>query len=172
MPPVPILGALEANPDLEDFENVEPSAQFSDVTLLIGCFAAIPVRAQNLEAGKSPSQIFSGTCTACHKAPRGLFKTVPRRIVARLPAPALHHFQRDGLATQRLFDCQRGDRTAVPSRHNRRRMQNLLHPSSSTVSAVQYARCRRPRPPGPKLSRNRPRSLPAPMAASQRPSRS
>src|SRR5664279_2894937 len=33
-------------------------------------------QAQNLEAGKSPSQIFSGTCTACHKSPRGLLKTV------------------------------------------------------------------------------------------------
>jgi hypothetical protein len=31
---------------------------------------------QNLEAGKSPSQIFAGTCTACHKSPRGLLKTV------------------------------------------------------------------------------------------------
>src|SRR5664279_4383582 len=47
------------------------------VTLLIGGFAAIPVQAQNLEAGKSPSQIFAGTCTACHKSPRGLLKTVP-----------------------------------------------------------------------------------------------
>ena len=49
------------------------------VTLLIGCFAADPVLAQatNLEAGKSPSQIFAGTCTACHKSPRGLLKTVP-----------------------------------------------------------------------------------------------
>jgi hypothetical protein len=46
------------------------------VTLLIGCFAAIPVRAQNLEAGKSPAQIFAGTCNACHKSPRGLLKTV------------------------------------------------------------------------------------------------
>jgi hypothetical protein len=46
------------------------------VTLLIGCFAAGPVRAQNLEAGKSPSQIFAGTCNACHKSPRGLLKTV------------------------------------------------------------------------------------------------
>jgi hypothetical protein len=44
--------------------------------LLIGGFAAAPVRAQNLEAGKSPSQIFSGTCTACHKGARGLLKTV------------------------------------------------------------------------------------------------
>jgi hypothetical protein len=44
--------------------------------LLIGGFAAAPVRAQNLEAGKSPSQIFAGTCTACHKGARGLLKTV------------------------------------------------------------------------------------------------
>jgi hypothetical protein len=49
------------------------------VTLLIGCFAADTALAQatNLEAGKSPSQIFAGTCTACHKGPRGLLKTVP-----------------------------------------------------------------------------------------------
>jgi hypothetical protein len=48
------------------------------VTLLIGCFAAAPAWAQatNLEAGKSPSQIFAGTCNACHKSPRGLLKTV------------------------------------------------------------------------------------------------
>src|SRR3954451_6995196 len=46
------------------------------VMLLIGGFAAAPVRAQNLEAGKSPSQIFSGTCTACHKGARGLLRTV------------------------------------------------------------------------------------------------
>jgi hypothetical protein len=47
------------------------------VTFLVGCLAALPLRAQNLEAGKSPSQIFAGTCTACHKAPRGLLKTIP-----------------------------------------------------------------------------------------------
>jgi len=46
------------------------------VMLLIGGFAAVPAQAQNLEAGKSPSQIFSGTCTACHKGARGLLKTV------------------------------------------------------------------------------------------------
>src|ERR1700755_2921875 len=47
------------------------------VTLLISDLAAAPAQAQNLDAGKSPSQIFSGTCTACHKSPRGLLKTVP-----------------------------------------------------------------------------------------------
>jgi hypothetical protein len=49
------------------------------VMLLIGCFAAAPAQAQaqNLEAGKSPSQIFAGACTACHKSPRGLLRSVP-----------------------------------------------------------------------------------------------
>jgi hypothetical protein len=51
--------------------------RLATVMLLIDCFAAIPVQAQNLEAGKSPSQIFAGTCSACHKSPRGLLKTVP-----------------------------------------------------------------------------------------------
>jgi hypothetical protein len=48
------------------------------VMLLIGCFSTKPAQAQatNLEAGKAPSQIFAGTCTACHKSPRGLLKTV------------------------------------------------------------------------------------------------
>jgi len=48
------------------------------VTLLIGCFAVPPAWAQvqNLEAGKSASQLFAGTCNACHKSPRGLLKTV------------------------------------------------------------------------------------------------
>lgn len=49
------------------------------VTLLIGGLAAGPAYSQatNLEAGKSPAQIFAGTCTACHKGPRGLLKSVP-----------------------------------------------------------------------------------------------
>lgn len=47
------------------------------VTLLIGCCAVGQVQAQeNLDAGKSPSQIFATTCSACHKSPRGLLKTV------------------------------------------------------------------------------------------------
>src|SRR5215472_15748834 len=47
------------------------------VLLLTGLLAAGRGEAQeNLDAGKSPSQIFAGTCTACHKSPRGLLKTV------------------------------------------------------------------------------------------------
>jgi hypothetical protein len=61
--------------------------------LLIGCFAVIPVQAQNLEAGKSPSQIFAGTCTACHKSPRGLLKTVP---AGSLPSFLRQHYTTSG----------------------------------------------------------------------------
>src|ERR1700691_4875070 len=51
---------------------------FATVTLLISCLAgsAAWAQAQNLEAGKSASQLFAGTCNACHKSPRGLLKTV------------------------------------------------------------------------------------------------
>jgi hypothetical protein len=58
---------------------VSRALSLATVTLLIGCFAGTPAwaQAQNLEAGKSPSQIFAGTCNACHKSPRGLLKTVP-----------------------------------------------------------------------------------------------
>jgi len=58
---------------------VSRALSLATVTLLIGCCVAVPAWAQatNLEAGKSPSQIFAGTCTACHKGPRGLLKTVP-----------------------------------------------------------------------------------------------
>jgi hypothetical protein len=63
------------------------------VMLLIGCFAAIPVQAQNLEAGKSPSQIFAGACSACHKGPRGLLKTVP---AGSLPGFLRQHYTTSG----------------------------------------------------------------------------
>src|SRR3981081_4179479 len=65
------------------------------VTLLIGCFAAMPAQAQvqNLEAGKSPSQIFAGTCNACHKSPRGLLKTVS---AGSLPGFLRQHYTTSG----------------------------------------------------------------------------
>ncbi len=46
------------------------------VTFLLCGFAAAPAAAQNLEAGKPPSAIFSSTCSICHKSSRGLLKTV------------------------------------------------------------------------------------------------
>ncbi len=58
------------------------------VMLLIS-FAAVPAQAQNLEAGKSPSQIFAGGCAVCHKSPRGLLKTV---APGQLPAFLRQHY--------------------------------------------------------------------------------
>src|SRR5438270_4674684 len=40
------------------------------------CSAGVPVQAQsNLDAGKSPAQIFAGTCNACHRSPREIKRT-------------------------------------------------------------------------------------------------
>ncbi len=63
------------------------------VTLLFGCFAAGQALAQNLEAGKSPAQIFAGACNACHKGPRGLLKTVP---AGSLPGFLRQHYTTSG----------------------------------------------------------------------------
>jgi hypothetical protein len=51
---------------------------FAAVLLLVCGVLGRPAQAQdNLDAGKSPSQLFAGTCSACHKSPRGLLKTIP-----------------------------------------------------------------------------------------------
>jgi hypothetical protein len=58
--------------------------------LLIGCLTAGVARAgENLDAGKSPSQIFSNTCSACHKSPRGLLKNTP---ASSLPGFLRQHY--------------------------------------------------------------------------------
>jgi hypothetical protein len=51
---------------------------FATVTLVISCLVSPAAwgQATNLEAGKSPAQLFAGTCNACHKSPRGLLKSV------------------------------------------------------------------------------------------------
>ena len=45
--------------------------------MLFVAWLAPTAHAQNLEAGKSPSQLFSATCSVCHKSARGLLNTVP-----------------------------------------------------------------------------------------------
>ncbi|MBA2400131.1 MAG: hypothetical protein H0V72_15800, partial [Bradyrhizobium sp.] len=59
------------------------------VTLLVGSLTAGALLAENLEAGKTPSQIFSGTCNACHKSPRGLLKNV---AASSLPGFLRQHY--------------------------------------------------------------------------------
>jgi len=48
------------------------------VMAIVPLAAAGPVAAQsNLDAGKSPAQIFSDTCNACHRSPREIKRTSP-----------------------------------------------------------------------------------------------
>ena len=68
---------------------VSRALSLATVTLLIGGFTAGVVRAENLDAGRSPSQIFSSTCSACHKSPRGLLKNVP---ASSLPGFLRQHY--------------------------------------------------------------------------------
>src|SRR5471030_1666862 len=93
------------------------------VMLLIGGFAADPAQAQvqNLEAGKSPSQIFAGTCNACHKSPRGLLKTVSP---GSLPGFLRQHYTTSGdmasllssyLVSNGAIDTRLGGSQAKPS---------------------------------------------------------
>src|SRR5437763_11147358 len=83
--------APDAIPHLEMQGMLSRALSLATVTLLIGCFAGGAAQAQvtNLEAGKSPSQIFAGTCNACHKSPRGLLKTVP---ASSLPGYLRQHY--------------------------------------------------------------------------------
>jgi hypothetical protein len=84
-----------AIPILEKQGMLSRALSFATVTLLVGCFAAGSAHAQatNLEAGKTPSQIFSGTCNVCHKSPRGLLKTVP---ASSLPGFLRQHYTTSG----------------------------------------------------------------------------
>lgn len=48
-----------------------------------------PASAQNLEAGKSPGQLFAGNCSVCHKSARGLLKSV---APGQLPSFLRQHY--------------------------------------------------------------------------------
>src|ERR1700732_446422 len=63
------------------------------VMLLIGCLAAASAQAENLDAGKSASQIFAGTCSECHKSSRGLLRKVP---AGSLPGFLRQHYTTGG----------------------------------------------------------------------------
>jgi hypothetical protein len=66
---------LAAIPPLEMQGMLSRALSSATVMLLIGCLTAGVARAaENLDAGKSPSQMFSNTCSACHKSPRGLLR--------------------------------------------------------------------------------------------------
>ncbi len=53
--------------------------------------------AQNLDAGKSPAQLFASNCTACHKGSKGLLKTVSPGSLASFLRE--HYTTSDGMAS-------------------------------------------------------------------------
>src|SRR6478609_10334445 len=77
-------------PRLEKQGMLSRALSSATVMLLIGCLTAGVAQAvENLDAGKSPSQIFSNTCSACHKSPRGLLKNTP---ASSLPGFLRQHY--------------------------------------------------------------------------------
>jgi hypothetical protein len=70
---------VESNFHIGEYGMLGRTLTLAAVTLLIGCCmgALEGAQAQNLEAGKSPSQLFASSCAVCHKSPRGLLRTVP-----------------------------------------------------------------------------------------------
>jgi hypothetical protein len=47
------------------------------IAAMLWAIAGVAHAQSNLEAGKSPAQIFSDTCNACHRSPREIKKTSP-----------------------------------------------------------------------------------------------
>lgn len=87
------------------------------VAFVLGCLDAIPATAQNLEAGKAPSQIFSSTCSLCHKSSRGLLKSVSP---GSLPGFLRQHYttSTDMAAAMSAYVLSNGAANAAPGGGN------------------------------------------------------
>lgn len=87
------------------------------VAFALVCWGAIPATAQNLEAGKPPSQIFSSTCSLCHKSSRGLLKSVSP---GSLPGFLRQHYttSTDMAAAMSAYVLSNGAANAAPGGGN------------------------------------------------------
>lgn len=139
--------------------------------------AAGPVSAQNLEAGKTPAQIFAATCAVCHKGPHGLLKTV---APGSLPGFLRQHYTTstgmagamsayvlsNGAANRRAGDdlTREGRETRKPREPEQRQEQEREKPA--------HGRSAKPKDEGaaeradtkdkkPKVDRRKPKNAPA-----------
>ncbi len=92
---------------------------FAALALLVGLCGWTEVRpaaAQALDAGKPAAQIFSGTCSACHRSPRGLVRNVS---AGSLPSFLRQHYTtgNDMAGTMAAYVLGSGgtDRVAEPA---------------------------------------------------------
>jgi hypothetical protein len=122
------------------------------VTLVVGCSAMGQVAAQeNLDAGKSPSQLFSGTCTACHKSARGLLKTVSpgslqgflRQHYTTSPAMAgvlASYLMSNGATDTRYGDKQKGAKGGKDGKETRSEANPTARPEEAGAAPSESER--------------------------------
>ena len=108
--PCRIWDAGKPIPHLENYENVEPSAQFSDGDASDRLSRGDPGAGAKSRCRQEPCPDFFRHLQRLPQGCAGSPQDRAGRILAGLSAPALHHLERDGLAAQRLSDCQRSDR--------------------------------------------------------------
>lgn len=113
------------------------------VAFAFGCVGAIPATAQNLEAGKPPSQIFSSTCSLCHKSSRGLLKSVSP---GSLPGFLRQHYttSRDMAAAMSAYVLSNGAANAAPGGNLTRQGQEAAGGRSGQEPGPDHAKGRKP----------------------------
>ncbi|MGD9837481.1 MAG: hypothetical protein AB7F72_07815 [Afipia sp.] len=113
------------------------------VAFAFGCVGAIPAIAQNLEAGKPPSQIFSSTCSLCHKSSRGLLKSVSP---GSLPGFLRQHYttSRDMAAAMSAYVLSNGAANAAPGGNLTRQGQEAAGGRSGQEPGPDHAKGRKP----------------------------
>ncbi len=145
---------------------------------LFCCLAASPGLAQqNLDAGKSPAQIFNGNCGVCHRSAKGLLKTVSP---SSLPDFLRQHYTTGGEMAHMLSgyltsnrasvaepDAAGGRRGARPQGANLRPDAPIGAPESGTADQAKPER--KPRAATAKPDEAATEPVPAPLAGKRRP---
>jgi len=107
---------------------------------LLSCLVADPGLAQqNLDAGKSPAQIFNGNCGVCHRSAKGLLKTVSP---SSLPEFLRQHYTTGGDMAQMLSGYLTSNRAtaaepeAVPGKRGAKPQGGNLRPDAPIGAAA------------------------------------
>ncbi|XUM21450.1 hypothetical protein ACRAVF_29710 [Bradyrhizobium oligotrophicum S58] len=115
-------------------------------------FAGAAVAQENLDAGKSPAQIFNGTCVVCHKSPRGLAKNTS---AGSLPGFLRQHYttspEMAGVLANYLIangaaDARSTGHSGKETRSERRARSATTEPSEAKPAAADDAAEPRRRP--------------------------
>ena len=122
------------------------------LALLVGLFGSIdsvarPAAAQQLDAGKPPAQIFAGTCSACHRSPRGLVRSVSP---GALPGFLRQHYTtgNDMAGTMAAFVLGSGgtQQVAEPPSKREPKQEPKQEPRQRAKSDAQEVAARTPEP--------------------------